>query len=169
MEPSLVLARNTNKGDGQEGSNFLNNEIMGENGPGLIEYMFNATNGEPLDFKARGADPNASPQEAEQHLYRGMAITNVAGVSEPGKITIASARDVGNIAAGFVAGNNGMGWSEARLGFDARESYQQGRIATEGATTQNAKRVGFDAGRARYSKDHPWKSLLNPAKPYPPR
>lgn len=30
--------------------------------------------------------------------------------------------DVGNVAAGYVAGSNGLTWQEARAGFDALET-----------------------------------------------
>lgn len=36
----------------------------------------------------------------------------------------ASARDIGNIAAGFIAGVNGLSWGISRMAFDALESFQ---------------------------------------------
>ena len=57
-----------------------------------------------------------------------------------------SARDVGNIAAGFIAGRDGMSWFEARLGFDALESWQQGGLSSEAMPTQSAQRVGYRIG-----------------------
>jgi hypothetical protein len=53
---------------------------------------------------------------------------------------IASARDIGNFGAGYIAGNNGLTWGTARLGFDALQSKQQGTFATEGQTTQMAQK-----------------------------
>jgi hypothetical protein len=66
--------------------------------------------------------------------------------------TFASARDIGNVAAGYMAGNNGLSWSSARTAFDARESYQQGKFAIEGSPTQRAERVGYNAGGAQYDE-----------------
>lgn len=36
---------------------------------------------------------------------------------------IASARDIGNLGAGYIAGKKGMPWGLARAGFDALQSY----------------------------------------------
>ena len=60
--------------------------------------------------------------------------------------TFASARDIGNVAAGFVAGFNGFTWEGARVGFDALESYQKKGFASEGKPTQRAQMVGFIVG-----------------------
>jgi predicted NAD/FAD-binding protein len=61
-----------------------------------------------------------------------------------------SARDIGNIAAGYIAGINGLSWTTTRLGFDALESYQKGRLTTETSTTQYAQRLGFNIGNTLY-------------------
>ena len=37
-------------------------------------------------------------------------------------------------------------WGEARLGFDAYQSFKSRRITTEGSATQAAQRIGFSAG-----------------------
>lgn len=78
-----------------------------------------------------------------QHMYRG-------SVTKDGKF--GSARDFGNMAAGVVAGRNGLSWGQARVGFDALESYQRGAFASEPATTQKAQRVGYDVGISLRSK-----------------
>ena len=49
----------------------------------------------------------------------------------------ASARDIGNMAAGYVAAKNGISWKAARKVFDW---YQGGR---EGITTVNAELYGY--------------------------
>lgn len=51
-----------------------------------------------------------------------------------------SARDVGNIVAGYIAGVNGMSWEASRMAFDA---YQHG---IEGISTRNAERYGWTMG-----------------------
>jgi hypothetical protein len=50
------------------------------------------------------------------------------------KPIFASARDIGNIAAGVVAGRSGLGWGAARLGLDGLESYENGRFTRESTT-----------------------------------
>jgi hypothetical protein len=71
----------------------------------------------------------------------------------------ASARDVGNIAAGLVAARSDLSWSTARFGFDFLETSQKfgtidatlyypffGVKAIEGSSTQYAERLGFRIG-----------------------
>lgn len=62
------------------------------------------------------------------------------GVNGEGKRIITSARDIGNIAAGYVAGVNGMPWSATRIAFD---TYQGG---IEGKSTRNAEYYGWRLG-----------------------
>ncbi|KAA0229733.1 hypothetical protein EDS67_10815 [candidate division KSB1 bacterium] len=57
-----------------------------------------------------------------------------------------SARDFGNIGAGIVAGRKGLSWEQARLGFDALESWQRGRITKEGVPSQKAQKLGYTIG-----------------------
>lgn len=38
---------------------------------------------------------------------------------------IASARDIGNYAAGYVAGVHGFGWGSSRFAFDALQTKQE--------------------------------------------
>ena len=84
---------------------------------------------------------------------RGMPI----GKTKEGMTIYTSARDVGNIAAGYVAAVNGLTWGLARLGFDA---YQKG---IEGVSTQNAQHYGWRYGR----KSIPFgKKRFNSSDPY---
>jgi hypothetical protein len=103
---------------------------MGENSPNLLEYMYHARNSCKYDFKAtNGTDSeiqNIDPQ-------RGMPI----GSNSDGSVTYASARDVGNMAAGYIAAKNGISWQAARKAFD---KYQGG---PEGKTTVNAELYGY--------------------------
>ncbi|MCK9449975.1 MAG: RHS repeat-associated core domain-containing protein [Bacteroidales bacterium] len=136
------------------GQNFMDNEIIGDN-PGLVHYMRNATGGEKYDFKTRDIPNGLTPEAQGQYHYRGGSFN--------GKI--ASARDIGNYGAGYVAGRKGLRWGVVRVGFDALESYQQGRFATEGQPTQQAQRLGHSAGSAVYQKikfERQWQRATNP-------
>lgn len=61
-------------------------------------------------------------------------------INEKGQTVFSSARDIGNIAAGFIAGVNGIGWITARAAFDL----YQGEV--EGISFQNAQRYGWNMG-----------------------
>ena len=127
-----------------EGQSFIDNEIVATD-IGLFEYMSNAKGGEPLDFKVRGINDRTAGTSRQQHVYRG-------SVTSTGKI--GSARDFGNVGAGIVAGRTGYNWGESRMGFDALQSFQEGRWgATEGVPTQKAQRVGHNIGTRLRSLD----------------
>ena len=150
----------------QSGENFLNNEIVGGN-LGLLSYMSNATGGKTYDFKTRGMNSRPDGMSKDQYKYRGMPLESVVlfGNQDGVSTTFASGRDFGNIGAGFVAGNNGLSWEIARLGFDALQSKQQGRFATEGQPTQRAERVGYNIGIKLYNvrqTEHLWKESTTP-------
>ena len=154
----------------KSGSNFLKNDIIGNKKLTLIGYMKNATGGEKYDFKKTGISDRPKGVSAEQYMYRSMPVTDVKGLAaNSGVPTIATARDIGNVAAGYEAGVNGLNWAQARLGFDLLQSKQEGGIAVEGPTTQFAQKAGFDLGVAQYKIDHPWKSTVSPTdQPFPP-
>ena len=130
------------------GISFFNNEIKDI---GLMEYMGNAKGGEPLDFKERGVLEEMSKEQKDQHRHR--------GVPFDGKI--ATARDIGNYAAGYVAGVHGISWKSARLAFDALETkqkvgfwqtvrhYPYNRVI-EGQPTQQAQYKGYTQGQYTY-------------------
>lgn len=110
--------------------------------PSLIEYIDKARTGREYDFKVT----NGTPKPIENiNKYRGMP------VSIPGENSsiYTSARDIGNIAAGYLAGVNGFSWGESRFAFDAYQSYTSGRIDIEGTTTRNAQSYGWDLGHQR--------------------
>ncbi|PUZ27038.1 hypothetical protein GA0116948_104189 [Chitinophaga costaii] len=59
--------------------------------------------------------------------------------------------DVGNYSDGYVAGNNGLLWPEARVGFDGYQIYHDIFIdvkwpSFEGEPTKKAQELGYDAG-----------------------
>jgi len=96
----------------KSGEKFLND--FQTNTPIVLYYMLNGLNGKKYDFKALGMNEGLSTLEIDQYYYRGMTITN-----NNGNKVFASARDVGNFAAGYVAGRCGyLPWKIARVGFD---------------------------------------------------
>lgn len=128
---------------------FLSDTI--NNPPSLQDYITNAQNGHKYDFKATNGQDSI---KEELDYYRGMPIGN--GV-------IASARDIGNIGAGFMSGVYGIPYILARMAFDAYETYTATidyyehhpysssdssfiRFKTEGASTKNAERIGWQMG-----------------------
>lgn len=131
------------------GMAFFNNEIKDI---GLMEYIGNAKGGEPMDFKERGVSQEMPKKQKDQQRHRGMPFD--------GKI--ASARDIGNYAAGYVAGVHGISWEWARLAFDALETkqrvglwqtvmhYPSNRII-EGQPTQQAQYKGYNQGQYTYT------------------
>jgi hypothetical protein len=130
----------------QSGRNFLNQDILAED-PNILSYMVNATGGEKYDFKRTNGSDKVLYENTED-FYRGMPILS----EHNGKPVFGSARDVGNIAAGLVAGRDGMGWSTARLGFDALQSWQQKSFTTETSGTQFGQRLGHRIGSQIYQK-----------------
>lgn len=99
----------------------------------IDDYMMNARNNQPYDFKVtNGTDRPIKGID----IYRGMPI----GVNGNGERIITSARDIGNIAAGYIAGVNGITWEASRVAFDG---YQGGK---EGKSTRNAEWYGWRMG-----------------------
>src|SRR5690554_474759 len=117
---------------------------------GLSEFdVNNAKKAEYYDFKAT----NATTQQIycnSLDYYRGMQIATYNDLPVFG-----SARDVGNIAAGYIAASNNIPWGYARYyGFDALQTSQRyGKLATayfypllhtpEGKGTQAAQLLGY--------------------------
>lgn len=121
-------------------SDFMNNT------PSLIDYMPNAIGGEKYDFKRNGTEYGDNNYNNSLYHHRGMI------VSIDNKKYIASARDIGNFAAGYIAGKNDLSWAIARLGFDLLETKQhmsKGEFGffKEGNPTRYAEKAGFDVGR----------------------
>lgn len=121
----------------KSGMKFMDDFIS--NIPSLINYMSGARNEGIYDFKHQGYD--ASVQKPLDHYYRGMPFyLNVVS----GSPVYASARDIGNFAAGYIVGVNGLPWKIARVGFDAYQSSRSGKLTGEGVSTRNAQRAGYD-------------------------
>jgi len=68
---------------------------------------------------------------------------------------IASARDIGNYAAGYVTGAYGWSWQATRFAFDLYQSYSSMswiklRMESEPAVSQAAQWVGYVRGYSEY-------------------
>jgi len=132
------------------GVNFLNDIV--QNNPEMGDYTTNATTGQRYDFKVTNGTGEHYSNPID--YYRGMPI----GKDKDGTVIYSSARDVGNIAAGYVAGSHGVNWDKAREAFDALESQQKGYKTIEGISTQNAQRVGWESGWNDAQKYPIWSS-----------
>ncbi|WP_252722905.1 RHS repeat domain-containing protein [Treponema pedis] len=142
---------NPNDSSGQE---FLND--FKENTPSLFSYIPGGLNGKKYDFKDIGIK-NGDNQLIYHH--RGMPL----GVDKNGSKIFGTARDVGNYAAGYIAGKKGLSWGEARFGFDALQSAVDSFRArsitrsTEGPESRAAQYKGFIDGKANFN--NVWKNL----------
>ena len=110
----------------------------------LFDYVDKARDGHEYDFKRTNGTKEIKYSTLKE-TNRGMPVYE----SSTGQIIYASARDIGNIAAGLVAGNNGLPWFLARFGFDMYQSYTTSKNnrklmwESEGMTTQNAQKEGW--------------------------
>ncbi len=153
------------------GNDFLN-DLMDSNEPGILTYMANGKGGEQYDFKTNG--PNGEVNGIQEipmdqrtaYTYPGV-LFSVDTVDKTDNISvIASARDIGNFAAGYIAGNNGLAWGVARLGFDGLQSTQEGKFATEGQTTQQAQKVGHNVGYKKYNDRNTQRAIQRSKNPF---
>ena len=118
------------------GYNFLINLI--NDNPDLGYYAFNARNGEKYDFKSQC---NLITNMETIQYYRGMPV-----IKSSKETVYASARDIGNIGAGYVAATNGLSWEVSRFFFDSYQSWSHKSIEAEGISTVNAERIGWEYG-----------------------
>ena len=123
------------------GRKFLNEKIVNST---LLEYMFRALPKKTFDFKRTNGTEKVIFTKDED-FYRGMHIGEERGLP-----IWASARDVGNIAAGYIAGRYGFSWSSARVCFDLLESLQNKKLSKETSSTVYAQRLGYNIGVAIY-------------------
>ncbi len=131
----------------RSGYEFLK-KIMSQIPPMIDDYMLNARTNHTYDFKVT----NGTDHKIEGiNMYRGMPV----GVTAKGQVIFSSARDIGNIAAGFIAGVNGMPWIPSRLAFD----FYQGGI--EGISTRNAEFYGWQLGYYNTSATQKRDNLMN--------
>lgn len=120
------------------GQSFLG-EIFG-NSISLKDYMLNAQGKELYDFKYSNGTIDKS--DDGQNMYRGMPLC----INQNGELVYSSARDIGNIAAGYMAGSNGISWVASRIAFDLLQSKQDNRPSIEGRSSQNAQYLGWCMG-----------------------
>ena len=158
----------------RSGTEFLSK--LENDSPNLVNYMWNARGNHKYDFK----NTNGTDQKIDNiDQYRGMQITTDNGLP-----VITSARDIGNIGAGYMAGVNGVSWDKAVTAFDAYQTYSNlspslqktvidGAITfltgdpgglkkiifpliqnkvSEGISTRNAERYGWEKGNAVYRR-----------------
>ncbi len=122
----------------KSGDNFLGN-IFGNTPTMIDDYMANAGNSGKYDFKTtNGTDKPIQGIDK----YRGMPI----GETRNGQTIFSSARDIGNIAAGYVAGANGMSWEASRIAFDTYQSKINRQPSIESISTRNAEYYGWRIG-----------------------
>ena len=133
--------------DDKSGREFMNYVV--DSSVSLMGYMMNAIPNGIFDFKKTNGSFGVMYNEAKD-FYRGMPIGSTAN----GVAMIASARDIGNMVAGYVAGIRGISWSAARTAFDTLELLQQkGAKIKEGISTQEAQKYGWSIGYLRYRKN----------------
>ena len=127
------------------GQEFLENNFIGKN-PRLISYAAKALPYGEYDFKSLGITRKTEDNIADKHRHRGMKLV-VDGIEY-----IASARDVGNFAAGYVAGWHLISWEDTRKSFDLLEtvtkffSTWEPKWYIEGQPSQLAQYVGYSKG-----------------------
>ena len=73
--------------------------------------------GKKYDFKREGTKKGDISYNNPTYFYRGMPIK-----SKNGEMIFSSARDIGNYAAGYIAGHLQIKWEWARRQFDKLES-----------------------------------------------
>ena len=116
------------------GNDFLEDFI--ENPPKILSYIYNARSLHKYDFKAT----NGTDKVIDNYdIYRGMP------VDINGQHYYTSARDIGNIAAGFICGYYLLSPEMMRFGFDGYQFLQTGDLQ-EGISSQNAQNFGRDLG-----------------------
>ena len=115
--------------------------------PDLAMYVSDwGRSGHRWDFKNVG-----NFKKSTEYQYRGMPI----GKDDTGKTIITSARDLGNWAAGYIAGVNGVSWANSRLVFDLYEMISNQRIGVEETSTINAEFLGWQDGNSVWRQNLP--------------
>ena len=136
-----ILNPNDNSG------NIFLQGLLDDN-PSLVGYMWNATKGEKYDYKATNNTSEVIYTESKE-WYRGMPVTNTEFTTD-NLPTYSSAKDIGNMAAGYIAATKGLTWKQARAGFDGLQKVQDRSLrSVERPSTQNAQRYGFMRGQRR--------------------
>lgn len=148
---------NNEKGDWAKGSIINPNDRNGDiflrrfldDDPSLLSYMQNATKGKKYDFK-RCDLSNTIIYKDNQDWYRGMPITSEEFIAFDMDRVYTSAKDIGNMVAGYVAAIKGLTWEQARMGFDGLQKRQDRNLrSVEKVSSQNAQYYGFVRGKRR--------------------
>ncbi|MDU1893123.1 MAG: RHS repeat-associated core domain-containing protein, partial [Dysgonomonas sp.] len=126
------------------GKQFLDNLVKDD--PEIVDYMENAKKYQKYDFKSTNGTDNVVYEEKD--YYRGMSV----GQTKGGQTIYTSAKDIGNIGAGWVAGSHNIPWIAARYAFDKLQSKQDGKSSVELPSSQNAQFVGWQTGKRDYSR-----------------
>ena len=118
------------------GQEFLNQVI--NDYPNPVGYAIQALPRRSCDFKNNGYTEGMN---VTKHHYRAMPINTFDGNGT----RIATARDIGNYAAGFVAGSNGITWDNTRKMFDLLQGNLIS-IQSEPNVSQRAQYAGYEHG-----------------------
>ena len=121
------------------GIDFLNN-IKNNPPPLFTDYIPNARNNHKYDFKATNGNGNGRDPSLKH--YRGMPI----GYNFGNVPIIASARDIGNMTAGYMAAINGIPLGYTMTAFTVYQSISSNSITFEGISTDNAELYGWKMG-----------------------
>ena len=127
------------------GKDFLD-YIAGAN-LSVLGYAIHAIPKGILDFKRTGGSFGVW-FSSEKEVYRGMRV----GTDRKGRTIISSARDIGNIVAGYISGSHGIPWWASRKAFDLLQSIQDKESSTESISSQSAQKLGWEMGIIRYNR-----------------
>jgi len=127
-----------------------NDFLMKASESSLLEYIDKARTNHEWDFKVTNGygEPKGGID-----IYRGMPVS-----SDEGNVLIASARDIGNMAAGYLSGKNGISLISHRLVCDLYQMFidvsklQLPNI--EGVSSRSAQRYGWGKGYFEYMSSH---------------
>ena len=119
--------------------------IVDEN-QSLLGFAWDAREGQLNDFK--NTNGTVDVPDGKKDMYRGMPV----GITSKGILVFSSARDIGNMAAGYKSGLSGLGWILTRMAFDGYQSYQNSKISFESISSVNAQFYGWKRGFGEYLK-----------------
>ena len=133
----------------KEGADFLNNKIYTDT-PSRTAYIATYSpwlDTSSYDLKNVGAEKYAPGQERADYTYRGSQIY-------PG--VYASARDFGNIGAGYVAGYNGSSWEASKFAFERFQAFKSGNPFGDGTEVDQSvsgETLGWKQGNEVFIKN----------------
>gem|GEM_PF-2104571 len=163
-KPVVGAILDMNDKKGKEFLNGLDEKFSGK----YLKYIYfwNARNGKVNDYKSQGTEDKNLAKSGVYHnrlaLIDGtLFVPNSSLV--PTVPTIATARDIGNIGAGFIASKSGLTWEETRDFFDAYNSRQNKGEKEEAPVSVKAQKIGFDLGEIKWKiiKEEEIKALLD--------